>query len=409
MTETPIPVTLLTGFLGSGKSTLLTRILRDPRFSDTAVVVNEFGEVGLDGFLVEHSVEQTVEMTSGCLCCTIRGDVRETLMSLHRRRQEGRIPAFERLIIETTGLADPAPVIHTLISEPRLARRYMLGGIVTTVDITTAEMTLENFEEGVKQIAVADRIVLTKTDMAKDPASRSDLAALQDWIARLNPGAPVLDRHAPGFDLRRLFDTSLYDPRTKSMDVQKWLNEEAYAAGEGAPGAAHDHEHHHHDHGHHHHGHDHHHDHGHHHHGHDHHHDHDHQHDINRHGADIEAFSLVLDEPISSAAFTLGLDLLLSRKGADILRVKGILNIRERPGTPVVIHGVQHIFHDAVQLDAWPGDDRRSRIVFITRGLSRDTVATFFDALQSLTPGTDRAEAGQAEAGQAEAGRAGTE
>lgn len=387
MTEAPIPVTLLTGFLGSGKSTLLTRILRDPRFSDTAVVVNEFGEVGLDGFLVEHSVEQTVEMTSGCLCCTIRGDVRETLMSLHRRRQEGKIPAFERLIIETTGLADPAPVIHTLISEPRLGRRYMLGGIVTTVDITTAEMTLERFEEGVKQIAVADRIVLTKTDMAKDPASRSDLAALQDWVARLNPGAPVLDRHAPDFDLRQLFDTSLYDPRTKSMDVQKWLNEEAY----GADGQAHDR---HHDHGHHH-GHR---------HGH-HHHDHDHHHDINRHGADIEAFSLVLDEPISSAAFTVGLDLLLSRKGADILRVKGILNIRERPGTPVVIHGVQHIFHDAVQLDAWPSEDHRSRIVFITRGLSRDTVATFFDALQSLSPGAGRT----AEAGRVEEGRAGTE
>ena len=372
MTHTPIPVTLLTGFLGSGKSTLLTRILRDPQFSDTAVVVNEFGEVGIDGFLVEHSLEQTVEMTSGCLCCTIRGDVRETLLSLHRRQEEGQIPAFERLIIETTGLADPAPVIHTLMTDRRLARRYMLGGVITVIDITTAEMTFERHEESIKQAAVADRIVLTKTDMAVDPASRSDLAALKGMLRRLNRGAPILDRHDPAFNMKELFNASLYDPGTKSLDVQRWLNAEAYAE---------DHDHH----GDHHHGHQH--DHGHSHghgHGHEHHHG-DQHHDINRHGADIEAFSLELDKPISSSAFTVALDLLISYKGADLLRVKGILNIREKPGTPVVIHGVQHVFHDPVWLEAWTTEDHRSKIVFITRGLSKQTVATFFDALQVLS------------------------
>ncbi|UUX48901.1 GTP-binding protein [Nisaea acidiphila] len=361
MIDTPIPVTLLTGFLGSGKSTLLSGILRDPRFSDTAVVVNEFGEVGIDGFLVEHSLEQTVEMTSGCLCCTIRGDVRETLLSLHRRQEEGQVPSFERLIIETTGLADPAPVIHTLMTDRRLARRYMLGGVITVVDITTAEMTFERHEESIKQTAVADRIVLTKTDMALDPASRSDLAALKALLRRLNPAAPIFDRHDPAFDLRQLFNTSLYDPGTKSLDVQGWLNAEAYTPDD-------DHDHHH---GH---GHD---------HSHEHHHG-DHHHDINRHGADIEAFSLELDKPISSAAFTVALDLLISYKGADLLRVKGILNIREKPGTPVVIHGVQHVFHEPVWLEAWPTEDHRSKIVFITRGLPRETVATFFEALQVI-------------------------
>ncbi|WP_420404341.1 CobW family GTP-binding protein [Nisaea sp.] len=370
MTGSPIPVTLLTGFLGSGKSTLLTQVLRDPRFSDTAVVVNEFGEVGLDGFLVEHSLEQTVEMTSGCLCCTIRGDVRETLLSLHRRQGEGQIPAFDRLIIETTGLADPAPVIHTLMTDPRLGRRYMLGGVVTAVDIVTAEMTFENHEESVKQVAVADRLILTKTDMACDPTSRSDLMALRARLHKLNPGAGILDRNDPAFDLRELFNTSLYDPHSKSLDVQKWLNSEAYSDG-------HNHPHHHdHDHGHHH---------G------------EHHHDINRHGADIEAFSLELDRPISAAAFTVALDLLISYKGSDLLRVKGILNILEKPGTPVIIHGVQHIFHEPVWLDTWPTEDHRSKIIFITRGLPKATVATFFDALQTISAKSDTAPIPQGE------------
>lgn len=358
MSTAPIPVILLTGFLGSGKSTLLGSILHDPRFSDTAVVVNEFGEVGLDGFLVEHSLEQTVEMTSGCLCCTIRGDVRQTLLSLHRRQAQGEIPAFGRLIIETTGLADPAPVLHTLMTDPRLANRYMLGGVITAVDITTADITLERYAESVKQVAVADRIVLTKTDMALDPASKSDLATLRADLKRMNPGARIVDRYAAGFDIRQLFDTSLYDPLTKSIDVQRWLNSEAYDDNDNAH--PHDNSHHHH-------------------------HEADHRHDINRHGQDIEAFSLILDDPISSTAFTFALELLISSKGADLLRVKGILNIREKPETPVVIHGVQHIFHDPVWLDTWPDTDRRSKIVFITRGVSKATIETLFDAIRTIT------------------------
>ncbi len=222
-----IPVTLLTGFLGSGKSTLLTQILTEPGFGDTAVVVNEFGEVGLDGFLVEHADDQIVEMTSGCLCCTIRGDIRETLLALYGRRDKGEIRAFRRLIVESTGLADPAPVIHTLMSDPSLERRYMLGGIVATIDAINGAGTLDAHVECVKQVAVADRLVITKTDLVEEFAVCRGVTQLIAKLRTLNPSAPILERHGLEFDLGRLFDTSLYDPETKTIDVRKWLNAEA--------------------------------------------------------------------------------------------------------------------------------------------------------------------------------------
>ena len=222
-----IPVTLLTGFLGSGKSTLLTQILSDPRFGNTAVVVNEFGDVGLDGLLIEHAEDQLVEMTSGCLCCTIRGDIRETLLGLHARRDKGEIPAFTRLVIESTGLADPAPVIHTLMTDPRVNRRYMLGGIVATVDAVNGAATLAAHPECTKQAAVADRLVVTKTDLIGDQNPGQGAVDLVTRLRALNPGAPILERRDPAFDLDRLFDTSLYDPATKTMDVRRWLNAEA--------------------------------------------------------------------------------------------------------------------------------------------------------------------------------------
>lgn len=360
-----IPVTLLTGFLGSGKSTLLTEVLRDPKFSDTAIVVNEFGDVGLDGFLVEHSLEQMVEMTSGCLCCTIRGDIRETLLDLHRRRAAGEIPRFSRLVVETTGLADPAPVIHTLIAEPRLMGLYVLGGVVTTVDALAGEASLAGHLECVKQIAVSDRIVLTKTDLAGDLASPEDIEMLRSAVSRINPGAPILDRNDRRFDFRALFDLTQYDPGTKGFQVQEWLNAEAYD-GESVH-THHAHTHHvggEHDHG-------------------------EHAHDVNRHGTDVRAYCLVLEEPVSTMAFTTALELLLANQGPDLLRVKGIINLAEKPEKPVIIHGVQHVFHDPVWLDEWPSEDHRTKIVFITRNIPKQTIETFFRAWQSL--GNDRA------------------
>jgi len=356
-----IPVTLLTGFLGSGKSTLLTTLLEDSKFSDTAVVVNEFGEVGLDGILIEHNGDQIVEMTSGCLCCTIRGDIRETLLALHGQRERNEIPWFKRLIVETTGLADPAPVIHTLISDPLLDRRYMLGGVVTTIDAINGTTTLDAHVECEKQVAVADRLVITKTDLIKEPISEKELERLKRKLIELNPGAVILFRHAPAFDFYRLFDTSLYDPETKTSNVRKWLGAEA----EGL-------EHNHHHHGHEFYGHN---------------HEHrkkesgeEHAHDVTRHGTNIRSFTLTFKEPLEIEALASALEVLTLTHGANLLRLKGIVNTTERPGMPLIIHGVQHLFHTPVWLDEWPDENQQSRLVFITNAIERKTLEVYFES-----------------------------
>ena len=367
-----IPVTLLTGFLGSGKSTLLSQILRNPVFWDTAVIVNEFGEVGLDDFLVEHSNEQLIEMTTGCLCCTIRGDIRQTLAMLHERRAKGEIPAFSRLVVETTGLADPAPVIHTLAVDPLVTELFTLNGVITTVDVLHGDRTLDTQPECLKQVAVADRIVLTKTDLAKDPASERDTHRLLERLGNINPGAIIQDRNDPQFSLERLFDTGHYNPSDRPDEVRAWLNAEAYDPHDDGHG----HHHHHHAHGY----------------SHDHDHDHDHDFDVNRHGSDIQAYSLVIEEPVSTLSFTFALELLIANQGENLLRVKGIVHLEEQPGSPAVIHGVQHVFHEPVWLDDWPGDDRRTRLVFITRNIPKKTIETFFRIWQSAggeTPGRE--------------------
>ena len=352
-----IPVTLLTGFLGSGKSTLLTEILKQPAFDKTAVVVNEFGEIGLDGILIKHSEDQIVEMTSGCLCCTIRGDIRQTLLDLHTKRTNGDIPTFNRVIVESTGLADPAPVVHTLMSDPLLDRRYMLGGVVTTVDALTGVVTLENHKECEKQVAVADRLVITKTDLVNSPDAQGSLGDLQARLSALNPTAIILDRNNAEFDHNRLFDTSLFDPDTKSINVRSWLNAEV--SGD--------------------------------HHNHSHHHDHEHHHhDVTRHGSDIRAFTLTFEEPVTIEAFASSLEALSLTQGESILRIKGIVNTVDRPGIPLVIHGVQHVFHDPVWLDEWPDEDHQTKLVFITKGIERETLNMFFKAWISSSKGSLR-------------------
>jgi len=349
-----IPVTLLTGFLGSGKSTLLTQILTEPQFENTAVIVNEFGEIGLDGFLVEHTDDQIVEMTSGCLCCTIRGDIKDTLLTLYGRRNKGETPAFKRLVVESTGLADPAPVIHTLMSDPWLDRRYMLGGIVATIDAINGAATLDAHSECVKQVAVADRLVITKMDLISDSFSRENAQTLKAKLHNLNPSAPILERHDPAFKAEHLFDTSLYNPETKSIDVRRWLNAEA---------AWDDVDHHGHVH---------------------HHHDHSHSpsqdsHDVTRHGNDIRSFVLTFDDPLPVEAFFSALEALTRTQGANLLRIKGIVKTVERPDRPVVIHGVQHVFHDPAWLDAWPDADERTRLVFVTRQIEQKALNNYFD------------------------------
>ena len=355
-----IPVTLLTGFLGSGKSTLLTQLLQDPKFCDTAVVVNEFGEVGLDGILIEHNGDQIVEMTSGCLCCTIRGDIRETLLALYGQRERNEIPRFKRLVVESTGLADPAPVIHTLISDPLLDRRYMLGGVITTIDAINGAATLSAHIECEKQAAVADRLVITKTDLINDPVLKTELEMLECKLLELNPGAVILCRHEPTFDFHRLFDTSLYNPETKTTNVRMWLGSEAEKL---------DHDDHHH------HGHE----------SHDHSHEYSHEgsgkegsHNVTRHGTSIRSFTLTFEEPLELEALATALEVLTMTHGANLLRLKGIVNTTERPGMPLVIHGVQHLFHTPVWLDEWPDEDQKTRLVFITNGIERKTLETYF-------------------------------
>jgi G3E family GTPase len=303
-------------------------------------------------------------MSSGCLCCTIRGELVETLRSLYIRRARGEIPTFDRLVIETTGLADPAPILHSLMADPLLASRYRLDGVISTVDAVNGAATLDNHFESVKQAAVADRLVLTKSDLADDEG----IAALTGRLKALNPGAAVTSAAFGEIDPKILFEAGLYNPETKTLDVQRWLKEEAYAG-------AHDH-----DHGH---GHDHEHRHEHGHHGHDHGHGHEGQdpHDVNRHDARIRAFCMTLDEPLPWNNVATWLELLATYRGEDMLRVKGILNVKESADKPVVIHGVQHLFHPPVQLDRWPSEDRRTRIVFITRDMEEATVREMLDAL----------------------------
>jgi G3E family GTPase len=364
--EQRIPVTVLTGFLGSGKTTLLNKLLRRPELADTAVIINEFGEIGLDHLLVEKSDDEgMVTLNSGCLCCTVRGDLVRTMSELFLKRSRGEVSQFKRMVVETTGLADPAPILHTLMTDPLLASRYRLDGVVTTVDGVNGGSTLDNHEEAVKQAAVADRILLTKTDIADAPK----LAELKHRLQHLNPGAPSMSITDGEIDPNAILNAGLYNPDTKNADVKRWLHEEAY---EGS-----------HDHGHHHHGHDHGHDHG-------HEHAHDHAsgeqdpHNVNRHDDRIKAFCMTFDEPMSWSTVAAAFDALVTYRGPDLLRMKGILNVKDTD-KPVVIHGVQHVFHPPATLDAWPeGDDRKSRVVFITRDIAESTIrkvfASFFDA-----------------------------
>ena len=336
-----IPVNVITGFLGSGKTTLLRRLLAAPQLSDTAVLVNEFGEVGLDHHLLQRIDDEIVLLQSGCVCCTIRDDLSAAMRDLYAKRERGEIVPFRRLVIETTGLADPVPILATIMTEPVLRHHFRLGNVVTTVDAVNGLTNLEQQPESVKQAALADRVVITKTDIAEQMRIRE----LSRRLGKLNPSASQLET-APGvaIDPDQILTRDFFDLEGKTEEVRSWLAIE----GEGTVTT------------------------------------HDRQSDANRHGAGIHAFCLRFQQPLEWSGFGIWLAMLLHCHGSNILRVKGLLNIGASSG-PVVINGVQHLVHPPDHLPAWPDNDHSSRVVFIVRGLSRDILERSLSAFASAT------------------------
>jgi G3E family GTPase len=349
-----IPVTLLTGFLGSGKTTVLNHLVRQPELADALVIINEFGEMALDHMLVAHSTENLVmEMSSGCLCCTVRGDLVKTLREITWRFSRDGQRQFGRVLIETTGLADPAPIIHTLMTHPQIAARYRLDGVIATVDMATGMATLDQHREAIKQAAMADVLVLTKSDLVSNRYS----IELFDRLRNINPTATVWSAKNGIIEPQKILYLGLFNKDTKAPDVARWLKEEAFV-----DNASHEHNYESH--------------------GDNHLHKHEHEHhNVNRHDDHIRAFCFSINDPISEELLQEWLDLLMYFLGGNILRVKGILNVDGNP-FPLVVHGVQHIFHPPISLPAWPSEDRRSRMVFITQDVGKEMIEKTFKALR---------------------------
>lgn len=348
-----IPVFFLSGFLGAGKSTLLNEVLADTAFRDTPVIINEFGDVAIDHLLVRQGETTISQVSTGCLCCSGSTDIGATLFDLHCAASGGLAPAFSRVIVEMSGIGDPAPLVNSLITtrqdtdslrDRTVARVFYLAGFVTLYDIITGGISVERHFEALKQIAFADRIVLTKTDLAKDPATLSDIAALPLELAQLNAAADIVDRREA--NLAELFSPRPYSLIEQGEDVAGWLALEAVLAadtphGNGAPQSER----------------------------------------LIRHASGISSFSIIHDAPVTESRFFHFLSVLQQSAGQNLLRVKGIVGLEEDPGRPLIVHAVQHVMSGPVRLDAWPDDDHRTRLVFITSGIDPGPIRALFSAL----------------------------
>lgn len=331
-----VAVTVLTGFLGSGKTTLLNHLLNDPDLGQVAVLINEFGDVSIDHLLVEKIDENTVVLDSGCVCCSVRSDLVDAMRNLIAKRADGRVPAFERLIIETTGLADPAPIVHTLMSDPLIAGQYRLDGLVCLVDGVLGGTTLDSHFEAVKQAAISDRIVISKIDLIDTAA----LDALQARLGDLNPGAPQICAEHGQIAASTLIEAGLFD-RNFVAHAENWLNDEKIKRHVPTHNHKHNHKH--------------------------------------NHGSAIRTFVVEADGPLDFMVFQDWLETLLATQGGNVLRVKGLLDVKD-VDRPVAIHGVQHVFHPPAALPSWQGLEKRSRLVFITQNLSDQAVLDTFKA-----------------------------
>jgi G3E family GTPase len=316
-----IPVHLITGFLGSGKTTLLRQALASPAFASTAVVVNEFGEVALDHLLLQRVDAETVVLPTGCVCCTLRDDLGAAFRELFDKRERGRVPPFDRVVLETTGLADPAPILFTLAADPVLRHHFHLGSVVTTVDAVNGARHLAHHLESIKQVAVADRMVVTKTDLA----DRASVEELRGAVRRYNPTAPLFEAPDASLALDRVFTAETFDAPPRDGALPGGHATARWADGTGADASDH-------------------------------------------HARDIASVSLIVDMPLDWTAFGMWLTMLVHAHGDDILRVKGILRVRG-VAVPVVIHGIHHLVHPPTVLPRWPTADHRSRLVLIGRRL----------------------------------------
>jgi G3E family GTPase len=361
-----IPVTLVTGFLGSGKTTLINSALRSAELAKTVVVVNEFGEVGLDHQLFASSSDSVVVLENGCLCCTVRSDLVGTLNGLYHARERGDIPAFDNVVIETSGLAEPAPVLQAFLSEPTLDGLYRVANVLTVVDAVNWAGTSEAHEEAVRQVALADQIRITKLDMVTGDRQNS-WSRIRLELRRINPSAVIDEVDWSAAAIAKLLSSRGFDATDPQSDPRPWLNVQAYG------NALHDHDAHDGD-----------------------HHDHDHSgrpQSFHLEGRGIENFVLTRESPLTREEAQFLLDGIAQNLGTGLLRVKGLVNIAEEPGRPAVIQGAQHLLHTMTWLDRWPDGDHRSRIIFITQGIPRDSLRDIIDLLDRVSARTFRARA----------------